>query len=217
MSTVDKPATLTLDADGLTDLQIIAQQAPGYGAAFQRMLNRANFSQSALAHQLNISRSTVTQWCSEARWPKGETLRNALSCLGIDRKQLVDTWGVLLGTEIAPRGESQQIAVNIRNELLFESDKLERLLIIGRNLDEQIFIRQGFKAFEDTRSAEYFSARLEKLEEESRKRRLGGARNVTPAQAKASAGDVYETESPATKAENDTTIGSNTVLDNGAA
>ncbi len=185
--------TLTLDADGLTDLQIIAQAAPGKGDAFQRLLDRAQCSQAEIARRIGCTRASVTQWCSEARWPKPDTLRLALIQLGVDRKQLIDTWGILLGTEITPRGEAQELVVNLRNELLFITEPLERLLTIGRTLREQVFIRQGFKGFEDTRAAEYFTKELDKYEELERIKGSKEPRNVSPQVAKWAAGeDIYK-------------------------
>lgn len=194
-----KPTTLTLDADGLTDLQIIAQGAPGKGAAFQRMLDRAGLTQSMIAERIGQTRSSVTTWCTEYRWPKPDTLRRALVHIGIDRKQLSDTWGVLLGTEIAPKSEMQGLAVTLRNELMFMDDALERLVFIGRTMREQVFMRQAFKAIDDTRAAEYFSRELKEIEAEHRLRGEKTVRVVSSTSAAWTTGQgVYATpEAPA--------------------
>ncbi len=204
--------TLTLDSDGLTDLQIIAQRAPGKGDAFRRMLARANLSQGDLAIAIGKHRTAISSWCSEDRWPTDEDMRRALANMGIDRKQLLDCWGVLLSTEISPKIDIQQLAVTLKCLLDFEDDPLERKLIIGRTLEEEVFIRQGFKGREDTRAAEFFMSRLDKYEELKQKRSLGSMRDVTPAQVDAARGNVYVND-PVTS---NTTTPSEEQPDNGA-
>lgn len=185
-------ATITLTDDQRTDLQIIAQRAPGRGQAFQRLITIADMSHADVAHAIGRSRGTISSWCTESRWPPDDDIRRALVAIGIDRKQLLDTWGVLLATDVAPREDLTRLAQSIKVALDFESDKLERHLIIFRGLGEEILIKQGFKAREDTRAAEFFFNKWEKAEEEKQKRSLGSSRNVTPAQAMAASGDVYE-------------------------
>lgn len=193
MSTAIERKTLTLDSDGLTDLQIIAQRAPGKGAALQRMFDRAGVSHNDIAIDIGRHRSTVSSWVQEARWPIDDDIRKTLVMLGLDRKQLLEQWGVLLSTDVAVKDDLTHVARRIKAELDFEFDTLQRSLIIFRGLAEEILIKQGFKAREDTRSAEFFFARWDKAEEENRKRSIKDVKIVSKHQGQWATGtQVYD-------------------------
>lgn len=187
------------DPDLITDLEILALQEPGKGPALQRCLDRAGLTHRELANKLGYEtdsesgRSTVSMWCNERRWPPQSKIREILVHLNIDRKLLLDKFGVALGTEVTPASESRQMLVNLRNEMMFEFEEFERRDIIFTNTAEKVLLFQAFKAFDDTRAAQLFFERFDKHVEEKRKRQLGTARNVTPQQSAWAGGQgVYE-------------------------
>lgn len=192
-------AVLTKDADLFTDLEIIALNEPGKGQALRRLMDRAGISSHDLASKVgydaetDTGRVTVTHWIAERRWPSPSLLREVLSALNIDRKILIEKFGLALGTEITPVQESRQLLVSLRNDLMFEFDEFERKDIIFRNTSEKVLLFQAFKAFEDVRAAQLFFDRLDKHEDERRRRTTKQARNVSPDQQAWASGQVYDT------------------------
>lgn len=178
------------DAALLTDLEIIALGEPGKGPALKRCLERAGLTFKAVATQLgydpntDAGRTTVSHWVSERRWPPPATIRQVLSHCNIDRKILLDQFGLQLGTEVTPAKESRELAVALRNELMFEFDEFERRDVIFQSLAEKVLIFQGFKAFDDTRAAQFFFERMDQHGEEKRLRAADRAVNVTPTASK---------------------------------
>lgn len=180
------------DPDFLYDLQIIAKRQPGKGAALQRMLDRAGMTHDELAESVDRSRSSVSTWVSEFRWPDDTTLRNALLALKIDRKLLFNECGAALATgneEFDPKA----LAVTLYGHLLFENDPFERERLIYDSLAEKVLIAQGFRGLSDTRAAAFFFERYDKHMEVRRLRAAESQRNVTPrAQEWSSGQSVYE-------------------------
>lgn len=187
--------TFQLDQSGLADLQTISSRQAGRGEAFRRILERSGLTQAKLAQELGFGRSTISNWVKETRWPPDPEMRLALATMGVDRKQIVDHWGSALSTD----SEAIDLAVNLKMYLDCEADPLERKLIIGRTLEEEVFIRQGFRGREDTRAAEFFMNRLDRYEELKRKQNVSTQRNVTPEQGQWAAGaGVYANQPEAT-------------------
>ena len=189
------------DAELLTDLEIIALCQPGKGAALKRIIERAGLTFAALAAKLgydpssDAGRTTISHWTSERRWPPAATIRQTLMICNIDRKVLLDKFGLALDTEVTPLAESKQMLVSLRNELMFEFDEFERRDIIFSNTAEKVLLFQAFKAFDDVRAAQLFFERFDKHVEEKRQRALGSSRNVTPQQAQYVSGEnVYKDE-----------------------
>ena len=75
---------------------------------------------------------------------------------------------------------------------MWELDSFERKDIIFRNTSEKVLMFQAFKAFEDVRAAQLYFDRLDKHEDERRRRSTREQRNVTAAQPTWASGDVYE-------------------------
>ena len=170
------------DLDFIQDLQIIAKDQPGKGAALQRMIDRADSNQTELAGVLGLSRSYVSMWCSETKWPPEDVIRNALLALKIDRKLILAYLGPVVvssETEFDP----QALAVTVFSKLFLVDDPFERERVIYDTLWEKALIAQGIRASKDVRAFVAFSEEKRRHEEESRKRRTGSARNVTPSQA----------------------------------
>jgi transcriptional regulator with XRE-family HTH domain len=217
MSTTE-PA-LKNDADLLTDLEIIALNEPGKGQALKRIIDRAGMTNRQMAEKLgydpesDAGRTTLSQWFSERRWPPAARIREVLVHCNIDRKVLLDKFGIALGTEVTPIAETRQLLVSLRNELMFEFDEFERQDIIFNNTREKVLLFQAFKAFDDVRAAQLYFERLDKHEEEKRRRGGNEPRNVTPQQSAWNAGQDV-TEAPSRPL--DTTTCSETTPDNSA-
>lgn len=181
------------DADFLFDMDLLSKGHPGKGQAMQRMIDRADTTQSALADSLGLHRSYVTHWCSETKWPNDTILRNALLKLNIDRKTILMHMGpcvVSSQSELDP----EALAVNVVSKLFAIDDPFERETIIYDTIYEKALISQGIRATKDTRAFEAFCERYDKHEDEKRKRGSNEARNVTPQQSAWNAGQgVYAT------------------------
>jgi len=187
------------DADLITDLEIIALQQPGKGAALRRCMDRAGLSSRGLADKLGYDPksttgpTTVRQWTAETRWPASARIREALSHCNIDRKVLLDMFGLALDTEITPHSESKQLLVLLHNELMFSFDDFDRRDVIFRNTAEKVLVFLAFRAFEDTKAATLFFERFDKHEEERKRREQKSERIVSPAAREWNAGQgVYE-------------------------
>ena len=196
------------DAELLTDLEIISLGEPGKGPALKRCLERAGLTfkevASALGYDPNTDagRTTVSHWVSERRWPPAATIRQVLSQCNIDRRLLLDLFGLQLGTEVTPARESRELAVALRNELMFEFDEFQRRDIIFQSLAEKVLIFQGFKAFDDTRAAQFFFERMDKHVEEKRLIASERAVNVTAKSKSWGQGEgVYGASTPSTKSD----------------
>ena len=177
--------TVPLDDAGLVDLQIIAVKGPGKGAALQRMLTRCDCTHDEAGKILKRTRNTVTSWCSEHRWPTDRDLRELLVGIGLPRDILAAQWQVAYA-------DASVVAKQLKDELEWVFDPIERFVLIADSLEEEVFIRQGFKACEDTKAAEFFTARADKYREQKRKMSVKDTRDVTPEQAQWSSGEgVY--------------------------
>jgi hypothetical protein len=200
------------DADFLFDMDLISRGEPGKGQALQRMIDRAGTTHATLAEALGLSRSYITMWCSESKWPNETQLRNALLRLNIDRKTILTYMGPVLvssDNELDPNA----LAVTVISKLFAVDDPFERETVIYDTIYEKALISQGIKATKDTRAFEAFCERYDKHQEESRKRGSNEARNVTPQQSAWNAGqDVTEASSRPV----DTTTSSETTPDNSA-
>jgi len=195
----EKPSVIKPNADLATDLEIIALQQPGKGAALRRCMDRAGLSYRSLADKLGYDtrsttgESSIKHWTSERRWPTPDRIREILLACNIDRKVLLDTFGLSLGTEVTPLQESKQLLVTLRNELMFISDDFERRDVIFRHTAEKVLLFLSFKAFDDVKAATLFFDRLDKHAEERKRREQKSERIVSPAAREWNAGQgVYE-------------------------
>jgi transcriptional regulator with XRE-family HTH domain len=117
------------DQDFIIDLQIIARGEPGKGAALQRMIDRADTTQQAVADALGVSRPLVSSWCSETRVPSDVQVRNALLALKVDRKLILEFLGPVTVSSDA-EFDPQATAVTIVSKLFAVDDPFEREWII---------------------------------------------------------------------------------------
>lgn len=177
--------TLTLDDAGLEDLRTIAQRKAGKGEALQRMLDRAELTHASFAAVIDVQRATVSSWTREDRWPNDRDLKRVVGALGISTQILKREWQ-------ATHQDDIDLAFQLKSELDFLEDPIDRFILIADTLEEQIFIKQGFKGQEDTRAAEYFTTRADMYREVHRKRSVQTSRSVNGSQASwASGTNVY--------------------------
>ena len=189
MKGVPAKHNVILDESGLADVTVLANRQPGKGDAMRRLMVACGYAQGKLAMEMGVNRATISAWVSETRWPSDEEIKQACLLMGIPRDQIVQAWMA------APRQAGQEdvdLAKQLQQLLWGETRALKRKLIIGRTMEEEVFIRQAFRAREDVRAAQLFFSRLDQYEDQARHESIETV-NVTPQQAGWAQGTgVYE-------------------------
>ncbi|MBI4471824.1 MAG: hypothetical protein HY646_04090 [Acidobacteria bacterium] len=196
------------DLDFKQDLDIVARGLPGKGAALGRMIERAEVTHSAISDHLKCSRSTVSHWIAERKWPKPRRLLDTLIFLQIDRKLLAEASAILMGGEMAVDVFQACGSLNILEvtreqmlELISSKDDFEQRDLIFRTFTPHAYLAMALKA-SGFKGAESADPKVLKLffderrlhEEEARRRNVGSVdRTVTTLQAEWAVGNVCET------------------------
>ena len=173
------------DPELITDLDIISLQQPGRGPALGRIILKSGLTRKQIAEKLGLKRTgriTIQNWISESRWPPQARIRELLIHCGIDRKLLIDRFGLALDTESTPASNVRELLVTLRSELMFTFDAFERVDCIFNATYEKVLMFQAFKAFEDTRAAALFFDRWDRHQDMLR-RRANDSAKVSAAQS----------------------------------
>jgi len=187
-----KESTLSniLDADRnpeiLQDTEIVCRKMNGWGAAFRRLRERSDLSQSEVADVIGVERTSLSNWEQEKHFPQPDTLRKALAVIGVDARLLFRYFGLqlegekaleVLNAQISPNAAALTLAQTLIQ--LADRNKQEVSEAITTLMDSRILAAISLKALSDVQAAKLYFERSDKIQEaRSDPRRLLEAEDI---------------------------------------
>ena len=154
--------------DLITNLEAIAAQAPGWGAALRSIRERSGLSLETVARAVGRNRSSILNWQLEKHKAPLDLLAKALLAMGVDAQLIEKAWGgPIQAIESADphadaRSAERDITELLRSKPDATPDEVERA--IHEKFGGRIIAAQAKKALAgDTRAAAFMTERADRL------------------------------------------------------
>ncbi len=165
-------------------------EQPAAGETVKRIRNASGWTQDEFAIRMGVTRSAVATWELGTRWPEDVNLDKLIlllapPALGVDQRSDGRVTQAELTSLLGALAAASTEEIDLADSMVTYA--------YPRVLTTLILRATGCPGINaDTKSIALFLDHKDKVREEKQRRSLGKQRNVTHAQAKASAGDVYE-------------------------